>query len=622
MQVNGKWFEDKSGRKLMLRGINLGGSSKVPSMPNGATHIKQGFYHHRDVSFVGRPFAAEDADEHFTRLREWGFNFIRFLITWEAIEHTGPGIYDGEYLDYLGRILEKAGEYGFELFIDPHQDVWSRFSGGDGAPGWTLEEVGFDLQGFKESGAAITHQEYEGKLPWYTWPTNMDKLACATMFTLFFAGNDFAPHTKIDGQPVQDYLQGHYINAVKQVAELTRNMRHVVGFDSMNEPGSGFIGIKNLNKSEWPLRQGPMPTPWQSMLLGAGMSQQVDLWDRFLSLRKLGKQWLNLNKRRVWRDGFDCVWRQNGVWDYDRSGQPRLLQPRYFREVNGRKVNFANDYYIAFLKRFSKVIRSVRPEAVIFVESSPADVSLNYDLASLGNMVYAPHWYDFFTIAAKKYNPLAALDNWQKRIVFLPYFVRRSFARQLRHYLVQAKAKLGGVPVVLGEMGIPFDLDDAKAYVSGDFSQQERALDRCLQAVEHNLMNVTLWNYTADNDNIRGDQWNGEDFSIFSQDQRKDISDINSGGRALHAVIRPYPLAVAGVPLSIKFDREKLIFEFVFRHNLPETAPTEIFIPRYHYQDDYRVIVSDGDFHKDLQKQKLIYRHSVREQEHKIKILP
>jgi hypothetical protein len=142
IKTKGRWFKDEFGRTIMLRGVNLGSSSKVPRIPNGATWNRKGFLDHRNVSFVGRPFPLEEADEHFLRLKKWGLTFLRFVITWEAIEYAGPGIYDESYLDYLYKVVKKAGEYGLSIFIDPHQDVWSRFTGGDGAPGWTLEAVG------------------------------------------------------------------------------------------------------------------------------------------------------------------------------------------------------------------------------------------------------------------------------------------------------------------------------------------------------------------------------------------------------------------------------------------------------------------------------------------------
>ena len=96
----------------------------------------------------------EEADEHYSRLKNWGFNCLRFLTTWEAIEHKGPGKYDREYLKYLRKLLEKANDYDLYCFIDPHQDVWSRMSGGDGAPGWTFEKVGLDFTKFTETEAA------------------------------------------------------------------------------------------------------------------------------------------------------------------------------------------------------------------------------------------------------------------------------------------------------------------------------------------------------------------------------------------------------------------------------------------------------------------------------------
>ena len=119
----GAWFRDQEGRRVLLRGVNLAGSSKFPL--NAATHITDSFYNTSDISFVGRPFPLSEADEHFARLRAWGLTFVRLLVTWEAVEHAGPGEYDEDYLDYLLAIVRKADEFGISCFVDPHQDVWS-----------------------------------------------------------------------------------------------------------------------------------------------------------------------------------------------------------------------------------------------------------------------------------------------------------------------------------------------------------------------------------------------------------------------------------------------------------------------------------------------------------------
>jgi hypothetical protein len=72
MRTDGIWFKDETGRTLLLRGVNLSGSSKLPAQPNGATYRRDRFFEHREVSFVGRPFPLDEADEHFSRLRAWG----------------------------------------------------------------------------------------------------------------------------------------------------------------------------------------------------------------------------------------------------------------------------------------------------------------------------------------------------------------------------------------------------------------------------------------------------------------------------------------------------------------------------------------------------------------------
>jgi hypothetical protein len=623
MQLDGPWFKDESGRTLILRGVNLGGSSKVPSQPDGATHLREAFYDHRNVSFVGRPFPLDEADEHFSRLRAWGLTFLRLLVPWEALEHAGPGNYDQAYLDYLVELVRRAGEAGFQLFIDPHQDVWSRMSGGDGAPGWTLEAVGMDVTRLSETGAAVVHAIHGDPFPRMVWPTNYSKLAAATMFTLFFGGNDLAPRTLVDGEPVQEFLQRHYIAAIKQVARRLRGLPHVVGYDTMNEPSPGFIGWTDLNADGGLLRLGATPTPYQSMLLGAGFPQEVNVWKVTLrGPQQRQQQLLNPRGQSVWQEGKSCIWRENGVWDVAGDGSPFLRNPSHFASVAGRPVDFAHDHLGPFWRRYAREIRSVDPDAVIFLEAPPRHAPPNWERAEIPRAVHAAHWYDGFTLFLKRYLSFLAADFENGALVFGARRIRHAFAAQIGRLQAESLERLGGIPTLLGEFGIPFDLQGGRSYRTGDFSRQVRAMDRTFQALDANLLSGTLWNYTSDNTNQRGDQWNGEDLSIFSRDQQSDLQDLHSGGRALPAVVRPYARRVAGEPLRMSFDQKRRIFHFSFRHDPVVEAPTEIFVPDLQYPEGCDLEVSDGEYQANQAEQMLYYRHSLARDVHTLRIRP
>ncbi len=623
LKAEGRWFKDEHGRALILRGVNLSGASKFPTTPNGATHLPDSLKERENISFIGRPFPPEEADEHFARLKFWGLDFLRFVVTWEALEHAGPGQYDEDFIDYLEAILEKAYEHDINLFIDPHQDVWSRFSGGDGAPLWTFDLVGLDVDTFQQTGAAVLHQYYEGDYPNMTWATNYNKFASMTMFTLFFGGNAFAPDLTHNGESIQDVLQTHYCNAFAHLAERIKHLPNVIGFGTMNEPHNGFIGVPDLREDGHVLvKVGVSPTPAQAMFLASGFAQEVANYKTPLGDILPGQIepiTVDPNGMTVWKEGATDIWRGQGIWDVKSDGTPRLRRPAHFARINGKKVDFTEGYLRPFTEKFRDAIHAVMPDAYIFVEAEPFEPPPTYE--DTHKLVFAPHFYEGITLFTKRFNKHATFDLERFRPLIGATSIENYMERRIGKFREFADQNMGDVPVLIGEFGIPFDLNYKYAYETGDFALHAIALHNYYQAMDDHLFHYTQWNYTPDNTNEHGDLWNREDLSIFSRDQQTDPSDINSGGRALSAVVRPYAKKVAGEPLNMRFDPVKGIFTFSFRHDADITEPTEIFVPNSQFPAGYRVEVSDGEYEIDRDAQMVIYRHTEKDIPHMVRVI-
>lgn len=631
MHSDGPFLKDEHGRTLLLRGVNLGGSSKVPLVPDGSTQRQQDLRAHRGVSFVGRPFPLAEADEHFRRLAAWGLTFLRFVITWEAVEHAGPGQYDSEYLDYLHALVGKAADHGLLVYIDPHQDVWSRFTGGDGAPGWTLESVGFDIGNLHATGAAFVHQAQGGKLPGLIWPSNATKLGAGTMFALFFAGDDFAPRLRIDGEGIGSHLQRHYLAALCQVAERLADRPNVIGYGSMNEPMPGFLGLPLHEVPTGMIKKGACPTPYQAMLAGAGYPQIVENWEMAPDfIGQQGHITINPAGLPAWRRPGDDVWRAHDLWT-DTSEGPRLLRPDYFRHRPGhpeQPIDFERDYLKPFCLRVVKALRQVVPRTLFFFEGPPIPVGKPppWDIAPADaaqgsevpagdpdQVVHAPHWYDGLTLFTKHFARDLSLDLTCMRPILGADAVRESYATQLAFL----RAQHPQLPMLLGEFGLNYDLDGGAAYRSGDYRDQIDAIDGYYAAVEATLIHSTQWNYTADNNHEYGDNWNAEDLSIYSPDDRKFAADpdsIYAGGRALPAIVRPYPRATAGEPLKLAYDLASRVFSYEFRFDPAISAATEIFVPYLPYGDAAGFVIEapDGDCEIDAGPHFCIVRYRPR----------
>ncbi|KAG0302259.1 hypothetical protein BGZ98_007660 [Dissophora globulifera] len=531
---HGRWFRDSQNRTLLLRGVNLCGNSKLPTTPNGSTHLNEGFFDHRNVCFMGRPFPRDEADEHFSRLKRWGLTFVRLLVPWEALEHSGPGIYDERFIDSLIELIELMPKYGIKCFIDPHQDCWSRFSGGSGAPGWTFEAAGLDITKFKVTGAAYVHNtnQFPGDSPPMVWPTNYTKLAASTMFTLFWAGDTFAPKKMYQGEPIQQFLQNRYLGCYQHLARRLSHLDAIMGFEIMNEPHPGYIGLDNLKRYDFNsnLFFGDSPSALDGFALGDGMTMPIEVWVKSwpLPTKKQRTRLINSEKESAWFDG-NCLWKEHGVWSVNaKTGQPQVDKPDYFsvHPTTGEKIDFSR-FYLDFIGKYSKAIQSVIPSAFVFVEpvpNEPAPVWGPNDHEE--NIVYAPHWYDLHSVFNKAFDGRITHDvqglSKGKNVFAATYFglkgARKNYRGQLSNILNTGLQNVGNKPCVIGECGIPMDINQRRAFMNGDYGYHSKFLDAILSSLEANLLNFTLWNYNATNDNTHGDHWNGEDFSIFSLD--------------------------------------------------------------------------------------------------------
>ncbi|RLN51956.1 hypothetical protein BBP00_00009783, partial [Phytophthora kernoviae] len=411
---------------------------------------------------------------------------------------------------------------------------------------------------------------------------------------------------------------------------------NVAGYGTMNEPSNGFIGTKDLSKTVGMLQNGYAPTAFQGMLLGEGVAQDVEFWNAGLMTLMRGKpsrvENVDPKDARAWKEGFGCVWKEAGVWGFDKEGEPQLLKPDYFDGVD-----FGKEFYLPFAKRFTKRLQGVFPKTMIFVEMPPVDFGdmefPQITKEDIPNAVNAMHWYDGITLLTTTWRSYFTVDFATGKPAFGNKALRKAHQKQLAHVASFGRKKMGNMPTLIGETGIPYNMNNARAYISGDYSAQIEAMDNTISNLESQLLSFTLWNYTADNSHEFGDLWNLEDLSISSPDSEALAIRLAGGhtrrrddsARGLRGFARPHARKIAGVPLKSEFTMATAEYKLEYVSvNTEPTAPTEIYVPYVHYPGGYRVTSSDG--HCTIQKHEnydiVKYAHDIKAHKHRVVVAP
>lgn len=181
-------LRDPTGRTLVMRGVNLAGAHKY------------------------KPYLSSFLPADYARLQtDWGFNAIRFLVTWAGLEPT-RGVYDEVYLGEIEKRIGWARDAGLLVVVDMHQDLFGEgFAGGDGAPRWTCDDARY---------AAYKQPEQ-----------------------FFFGYLDPNVQACFDALWTNNELRGHLVEAWRRLAERLAKYENVIGFDPLNEPFWGTYPI-------------------------------------------------------------------------------------------------------------------------------------------------------------------------------------------------------------------------------------------------------------------------------------------------------------------------------------------------------------------------------------------
>ncbi len=446
-------------------------------------------------------------------------------------------------------------------------------------------------------------------LPFTTWfLAYVLSLDLARCYGCLLAGDELFPELRVEGETVEDYLQGGYAEAWAQVAERVGGQVNVIGYDLMNEPGANFL---TLTAAAALIRTGAHEGARDALtgLLGEADGQRA--YDALLALKILPP-----------------------------DTEPETLQRWGLAEIDpmavfGLNVDFNEHHMRPFIERVGAGIVERDPQAIIWIESAlSADTYLSDEPGGgilgqwgdpmthpegLEQVVYAPHWYpDIYPMPGFNSPPRA----------FTAEEVRhRDYDDDLRQHMAQAAYSLGNIPVVYGEFGTYFNYNGIAQARRQNYIVSAHILDNYYESFERLFTSNFLWCYSPENDFELGDLWNHEDFSII---------DPRGAPRGAQAWRRPYAAALAGKPIATHyysplhyFDPDKgqvnPVGEFEVVYAAKETgAPSEIVIPEGVYPDGFYVWVSDGICHYDPQRH-VLYHKPARDEpgvEHRVRLLP
>ncbi|HEY7757081.1 MAG TPA: cellulase family glycosylhydrolase [Nitrososphaeraceae archaeon] len=234
---SGSWFRDQEKRYVLFRGVNFGSRSKMPPyLPIAPLDV-------HDISKLDLKKEIESVKSGLDLMKNLGFNIIRLLISWKAIEPRPNSNLDellpegNKYLEYMKVIIDELYARNLYVILDFHQDIANEVYGGDGFPDWA---IAIDEEHEKPKAPTKPDKKWQFKYM-------INKSLKETLKS--FWENDL---TNIDeglkNYPVRTHLEKTIGQTVKFFKSLNGGLGHpaIIAVEPFNEPHPSTIPKKDF----------------------------------------------------------------------------------------------------------------------------------------------------------------------------------------------------------------------------------------------------------------------------------------------------------------------------------------------------------------------------------------
>ena len=453
---DGRWFRDYNGRYILFRGVNFGSRAKLPPyLPIAPLDIQ-------NLKQLDLKKEIELSSSELDLLKVLGFNIVRLLISWKAIEpRPNPNLDEEmlpegrEYLTAVGQIIDELYSRGLYVILDFHQDIAHEIFGGDGFPDWALAiDDKHKRPEIDDKHKSQTMSNLKDKLWQKAYLTN--NLVRHTFRS--FWNNDLTNHEAgLRNYPVRTHLEKTIGQTVKFFKSLNNHRGHpaILGIEPFNEPHP--VGIP--------------PQKFEAEFLYeyyTNVESEVRRFDKNI--------FLFIEPRVDWTvsstDG-DKSGARRTLFDIKRTFNLRLIRDTM---VEGK---ISNIQLHSSLPSDSASLETVRRRGVL---------SFHY------------------------YNLEATAGSFLKMPENL-YRIKREFP-QIFAQLVEAATQRELIPF-LTEFGGFQESPNIREYINLHFIQ-----------IEKHLINATYWNYDLYHTAEGKDNWNLEDYSILGPNRTHRNLDV------------------------------------------------------------------------------------------------